>query len=228
MVSPEEWFKNLPKITKAYLVMAVGTTALCMFGTIAPIQIYLDFDLIFKKYEIWRLLTNFLFFGKFSMKFMFQMFILASYTSMLETGRFSTPRGTAELVHLFMFGAFCMIVVSWLMGGLPFLGQPLIFMNLYVWSRTNPMTDVNFWGFTFSAWHLPFVLMFVGMLMGGSPVTDIIGILVGHTYHFLVDIMPKVYGVSPLTCPDILYNYFDPQNVAVQRTQRLGTGYRLN
>eukprot|EP00494_Astrolonche_serrata_P026969 UN27232 len=163
-----------------------------MFGTISPMLIYLDFNLVFKKFEIWRLVTKLFFFGKFSFKFVFQMYILASYTSMLENGRFRTNRGTAELFHMMIFGAFCMCIISYLMGGLPFLGRPLIFMNLYVWSRTEPIRDVNFWGFTLKAWHLPFVLVVIGMLMGGNPMNDIIGIMVGHLYHFLSDIIPEV------------------------------------
>lgn len=228
--TPQEWFENLPLITKSYLTAAVLTTALITFGTITPYQIYLDFNLIFKKFEIWRLVTNFLFFGKFSFKFVFQMFILQSYTSMLERERFQSdryPRGKAEIIHMFMFGAILMILISYLMGGLPFLGQPLIFMNLYVWSRTNPIRDTKFWSFDFKAWHLPFLLMVIGMLMGGSPVNDIIGILVGHVYVFFMQIVPRKYGVHLLKCPEFLLNYFDPPNVRVQRLNNIGTGYSL-
>lgn len=227
MASPEEWFKNLPLVTKTYLTSAVATTALITFGTITPLQIYLDFTLIFQKFEIWRLVTNFLFFGKFSFPFVFQMFILQQYTSFLEKQRFASDRGRAELIHCFMFGMLGMVLVAFLFGGIPFLGQPLIFMNLYIWSRTNPNNEVNFWGFKFQAWHLPFVLMAVGMLMGGSPINDCIGVFIGHIYHFLMDVVPKVYGIRLLRCPEFLYNYFDPRGRAVQTNQRMGTGYRV-
>jgi len=236
--SPEIWFKNLPLVTKSYLCAGVVTTALVTFGSITPLQIYLDFSLVFKKFQLWRLITNFFFFGKFSLKFMFQMFILQSYTSKLETGRFRTNRGRAEMIHMFMFGAVFLLLISYLMGGQPFLGKPLIFMNLYVWSRGwshvkgSPriihLTEVDFWGFTFKAWQLPYVLLLVGMLMGGSPIHDIMGIFVGHLYHFCVDIVPEVYRLYPVECPDFLYNYFDPPNRQVVReTGRWGTGYSL-
>lgn len=42
--------------------------------------------------------------------------------------------------------------------------------------------------------------------MGGSPVLDVLGILVGHLYHFLTDIVPRVshvqifHATSALAC----------------------------
>jgi len=229
MASPEEWFKNLPPITKTYLTSAVVTTALLMFGSISPQQIYINYELVFKRFEIWRLLTNFLFFGKFSFKFVFQMFILQSYMSMVETHRkYAGDRGRAEFIHMIIFMVLVLLLVGFLMGGLPFLGQPLIFGVLYIWSRIDPIREVNYWGFKFKAWHLPFVLVVVGMLMGNSPIMDLIGIITGHTYHFAMNIIPQVYGWQPLKCPTFLYNYFDQSNRQQQRARGMGTGYRLN
>ena len=76
MASPEEWFKNLPTVTKTYLLGAVATTLLVTTGTITPLNLYLDWHLILKKFELWRIVTSFLFFGKFSFGWIFQMFIL--------------------------------------------------------------------------------------------------------------------------------------------------------
>merc|ERR1719361_1555261 len=94
---------------------------------------------------------------------------------------------------------------------IPFLGSPLVFMCLYIWSRKQPHRPINFWGFGFEAWHLPFVLLLFGVIMGASPVLDIMGITVGHLYHFLKDIVPHVYHVSLLNTPQFVYRIFEEQ-----------------
>ena len=75
-MSLEEQFNAIPKITRSYIVVAVLTTACVSFGLLSPMQLYLDFNLIWHKFQIWRFFTCFIFFGKFSMPFLFQVYIL--------------------------------------------------------------------------------------------------------------------------------------------------------
>ena len=42
-------------------------------------QLYFNFDLIVYQWEVWRLVTNFLYFGNFSIDFIFHMFFLVRY-----------------------------------------------------------------------------------------------------------------------------------------------------
>lgn len=228
MSSPEEWFKTLPVVTKVYFVLAVGTTALVSFGMLDPFILYLDFKLVFERFQIWRLFTNFIFFGKFGMPWVFQMFILVRYFKMLEEQYFPGVRGTAEFITLCTFGASVMITIAYFWQGLLFLGPGLVFMCLYVWSRKDPMRQVSFWGFTFKAWHFPFVLMIFSVIIGSSPILDVVGILVGHMYHFLVDKVPREYGHTLLKTPVWVYRLFEEQTIrrpgaAWQR----GGGHRL-
>ena len=64
-------------MTKVYWTVAVVTTILSSIGAMNAMWLYLDFDLVFKKFQIWRLLTNFIFFGNFSMPFIFQVVLLS-------------------------------------------------------------------------------------------------------------------------------------------------------
>lgn len=71
---------------------------------------------------------------------------------------------------------------------------------------------------------------------------DGLGIIVGHLYHFLVDIVPKVYRVSVLKTPQLLIDiveihvpkmmsWFTGRPVAGVQYQpdwRRSGGYRLN
>lgn len=72
-----------------------------------------------------------------------------------------------------------------------FLGTSLNFMMVYVWSRRNPDVPLSFLGiFTFGAAYLPWVLMGFSVLIGSSPVVDILGMIAGHTYYYLEDVYP--------------------------------------
>ncbi len=76
MSDPAEWYRSLPPFTKGYFTASVATTLLSTLGVISPYYLYLDFDLVIGKFQLWRLLANFLFFGKFSMPFVFAIVLL--------------------------------------------------------------------------------------------------------------------------------------------------------
>ena len=98
---------------------------------ITPFNIYFNARLIFQKYELWRLLTNFCYFGNLSalaivaaagpvivflapaprftwhapagLDFVFHMFFLIKYSSSLEEGSFRSS--SADFLWMLMFGA---------------------------------------------------------------------------------------------------------------------------
>ena len=51
-------------------------------------RLYLNVELVIYRYQLWRLITNFLFFGMLSMDFAFHMFFLVRYSRLLEEGSF--------------------------------------------------------------------------------------------------------------------------------------------
>eukprot|EP00960_Hanusia_phi_P003332 97936-Hanusia_phi.AAC.1 len=54
---------------------------------------------------------------------------------------------------------------------------------------------MNFLGlFNFPAPWLPWVLLAFSVLLGSSPVVDLVGIFVGHVYYYLEDIVPRMPG----------------------------------
>ncbi|XP_063081922.1 derlin-3 isoform X2 [Cavia porcellus] len=82
-----------------------------------------------------------------------------------------------------------------LLGSLFFLGQALMAMLVYVWSRRSPQVRVNFFGLlTFQAPFLPWALMGFSLLLGNSIIVDLLGIAVGHIYYFLEDVFPNQPG----------------------------------
>ncbi|MBN3291091.1 DERL2 protein, partial [Polypterus senegalus] len=198
-------YLQIPIVTRAYTTACVVTTAAVQLEIITPFQLYFNPDLIFSKFQIWRLITNFLFFGPVGFNFLFNMIFLYRYCRMLEEGSF---RGrTADFIFMFLFGG----TLFGLFVSLVFLGQAFTIMLVYVWSRRNPFVRMNFFGLlNFEAPFLPWVLMGFSLLLGNSIIVDFLGIAVGHIYYFLEDVFPAQPGGSRwLRTPSILKALFD-------------------
>lgn len=213
-MSFEEKYYSIPTITRTYLTAAFLTTASCALGILDPMQLYLDFDLIWYKFEIWRFVTCFLFFGMFSMKFAFNLYLLYNYSSAYEQSPFcsdGSPRNegtTADYLFMLMIGGSILTIVSYFFP-LYFLGEAVVFLVLYVWSRRNPMQPCSFFGFRFNGQYLPFVYCAFNLIIGKSPVVNILGIAAGHVYYFLLKIAPVTYGWDIIRTPRILIDFFD-------------------
>ncbi|KAM9178668.1 derlin-2-like isoform 2-T2 [Mergus octosetaceus] len=120
-------YLGVPAVTRAYTTACVLTTAAVQLELLTPFQLYFNPDLIFRKLQVWRLVTNFLFFGPLGFSFFFNMIFLYRYCRMLEEGSF---RGrTADFVFMFLFGGFLMTApfLPWvLMGFSLLLGNSII------------------------------------------------------------------------------------------------------
>ncbi|KAM9055461.1 derlin-3 isoform 1-T3 [Megaptera novaeangliae] len=167
-------FLQVPAVTRTYTAACVLTTAAVQLELLSPFQLYFNPHLVFRKFQVWRLVTNFLFFGPLGFSFFFNMLFVFRYCRLLEEGSF---RGrTADFVFMFLFGGVLMILLG-LLGSLFFLGQALTAMLVYVWSRCSPRVRVNFFGLlTFQAPFLPWALMGFSMLLGNSILVDLLGL----------------------------------------------------
>ncbi|XP_032901796.1 derlin-2 isoform X2 [Amblyraja radiata] len=170
--SLQQEYLQIPLVTRAYTTACVLTTAAVQLEIITPFQLYFNPELIFKHYQVWRLITNFLFFGTVGFNFLFNMIFLYRYCRMLEEGSF---RGrTADFVFMFLFDGFLMTVFG-LFVNLVFLGQAFTIMLVYIWSRRNPYVRLNFFGLlNFQAPFLPWVLMGFSLLLGNSIIVDLL------------------------------------------------------
>lgn len=187
----EEWFSLLPPVTRAYLVLSFLTTIGCSLDVISTMQLYYNPRLIWQG-EVWRLFTNFFYFGTLGVDFVFQMFLLVKYCRSLEEGSFRSR--SADFLWMLLVGsAFLNVVAPFI--NIHFLGQSLTFMMVYVWARRNQYVTMSMFGlFNFQAPYLPWVLVAFSMLLGASPVVDLLGIAAGHIYYFLEDVYPQLAG----------------------------------
>jgi Derlin-2/3 len=215
---PLQWYYEIPVVSRVYLTGSLLTTSLVALEVVSPYAFYFNWedimrgevslsgllserlserappDTLLATTQIWRLVTDFLFFGSFSLDFLFHMYFLVRYCRLLEEGEF---RGrTADFVFFLLFGAVLMTMVAPLLP-LYFLGLSLTFMMVYVWGRRNEHVRLSFLGlFPFTAPYLPWVLLGFSLLLNNTStlMTDIVGIAVGHIYYFLCFVYPKVQG----------------------------------
>ncbi|EPS66230.1 hypothetical protein M569_08547, partial [Genlisea aurea] len=199
------YYKSLPPITKAYGTACLFVTVACQLGLLYPGNIAHVPELSFMHFEVWRLITNFFFLGKFSMNFGIRLLMIARYGVQLETGPFQGR--TADFLWMMLFGALSLLVFSsipplWS----PFLGISVVFMLLYVWSREYPNASVSIYGLlTMKAFYLPWAMLCLDVIFGSPFLPDLLGIVAGHLYYFLTVLHPLSGGSNILKTPALIH-----------------------
>ncbi|VDO30788.1 hypothetical protein V3C99_001904 [Haemonchus contortus] len=201
-------YMDMPPITRAYTTACILTTMAVQLDFITPFHLYFNWDLIVKRYQFWRLITSFCFFGSFGFSFLFNMIFTYRYCMMLEEGSFRGRR--ADFVYMFLLGGILMIICG-IFVQMVFLGQAFTIMLVYIWSRRNPHIQMNFFGvLSFTAPYLPWVLLLFSLLLGNNAIVDFMGIACGHFYFFLEDVFPhQQHGMRLLVTPAWLKWLFD-------------------
>jgi Derlin-2/3 len=88
--------------------------------------------------------------------------------------------------------------------------------QVYVWGRRNMHVNMSFLGlFNFTAPFLPWVLLLFSVMLGSSPVVDLLGIGAGHVYFFLTDVYPQISGRRLLKTPSILLALFPREETTI-------------
>ena len=109
--------------------------------------------------------------------FFFHMFFLTKYSKSLEEDSFR--RRSADFFWMLLFGAGLLLLAAPFVN-LQFLGSSLTFMLVYVWGRRHQYVQMSMMGlFNFTAPYLPWVLLGFSVLLGNSPVTDLLGMMAG-------------------------------------------------
>lgn len=213
MTSIQDYWNAIPKVTKIHAVGAFGSTVSVKFGLLEPFKVIYFPKLVWEKFEVWRLFTNFFFIGDFSMSWIMTMMLLIRFGSAMENDPYKTSRagGTADHLFSILFMSACLLVIGWALE-LYVLSGPLLFGLVYLWSKRNATSPVNVWGFTFTGSALPWVLMAFTVLTGGSPIPDICGLVSAHLYYFLVEVLPLKNGRQYLSTPEVLIAFSEYLN----------------
>ncbi|XP_031636837.1 derlin-1 [Contarinia nasturtii] len=205
MTDPADWFKNMPIFTKYWLTLTVVISVLARFGILPGYLLYLAPELIFQKFQLWRLLTC-VFFYPMGYQFLLNCYFLYSYSLRLENEQFKSTPG--DYFYLLFINWACCVIVG-LLFKLPLLMDPLILAVVYVWCQFNKDVIVRFWfGTQFKAMYFPWVLLALNVVLS-SGIDSLVGIFVGHLYYFLKIKYPQeLGGMSYLDTPSFIKSYF--------------------
>eukprot|EP00013_Stygamoeba_regulata_P011334 CAMPEP_0177671588 /NCGR_PEP_ID=MMETSP0447-20121125/24805_1 /TAXON_ID=0 /ORGANISM="Stygamoeba regulata, Strain BSH-02190019" /LENGTH=213 /DNA_ID=CAMNT_0019179033 /DNA_START=221 /DNA_END=862 /DNA_ORIENTATION=- len=194
------YYHSMPPVTKTYATAVFLTTLALHLDLLHPLTLWLNFWSVWHNYEYWRLITTFLVFDtQFGLNMLFHTWFIIRHSTSLEDGFF---RGRVA-DYLFMWGFMAVLLVGIEFGmahaglgySLSFLAPSLSFGVFYYWSRKHPYVRMNFlFVFDFTAPWLPWVIMAFGFLLGNSPLYDLLGVLVGHLYFYLADVVPLTVG----------------------------------
>jgi len=203
MVDLVSFYFDIPVITRSYFSLCVLTTGLCVLEVINPFTLYYSVKMIFYEWQIWRLLTTFLYFGdSFGLDFVFQMFFLIQYSKDLEKTAFTGRSG--GYAYMMIFGIGCLLLLAPLLNT-PFLGESLTNMVVYVWGRLNKHVRLSFFGIVdFTAPKLVWMLLAFSYCFDKDVTYNLLGIIVGHLYYFLAFVYPSMTGVKLLKTPSWL------------------------
>jgi Derlin-2/3 len=214
IAGPESWYTSLPFVTKHWLTAVLITTVSCNLEVLPIMKLVWSFESIKNDFEIWRIVTPFLWiggFGKEGFQTLISLFLLYQYSSQYERGGgFNTGGGggTADYVYMLLFGMVMILITNALFVGGYVMAKTLAYYVLYIWSKHNPTANANIWGVPVPAIYLPFAILALNFCLGNNYMEYIHGYAVGHLYYFVADVVPKVYGKTYLETPLFILSKF--------------------
>ena len=185
MLQLDQLIGELPPVTKCITILSVLIMAAATVDFAEPLDFYLNWSDVFERHQYWRLVTCFLFSGTFNLHWMWNTYVFLNYSKMLEEVSFHERPAD----FLWMLLSCCSLILLFLPGELFFTGT-LLNVITYVWARRAPHAMCRILFFEMKAPYVPYALALMGFLFGGSFITEVVGLFVGHCYYFFTDVYP--------------------------------------
>ena len=167
--SIQDWFRSIPPVSKFLVVGTFACGCMTSFNLFpsswgGPSVLLFDYNMIVSKFHFWRLATNFLFAGSFSINFVIHLMILYQNCTAYENDAFNTGAGgsSADFLYMLLLGCgFLNLLAAFdkhLGLGLEIMSEVLLYQILYVTCRKTPEKIMNIYGiFKIKALYLPWV-----------------------------------------------------------------------
>jgi len=203
------WFNGLPTFTRYWFGLSVAFPLAGRIGLVSAYYLILNKDFL-NHFQLWRPITALFFYPlspQTGFHYLINLYFLYSYSVRLEKDTFNGR--PADYLFMLIFNWFAIVLISLFMN-MMLLMDPMVLSVLYIWCQLNKEVIVNFWfGTQFKAMYLPWVLFGFNMILSGGGTAELIGIIVGHLYYFVMFKYPVDFGgVSLIQTPRILYDYF--------------------
>ena len=214
------FYFRIPPITRYYLTCVFITATIATY--IKPLQmliyyIFLDYQLVLNNFQIWRLFTNILFVGGFSTSFLFFLIMIYMRFKEVEQNAIILRVYAKFIMMLFYLLLFlniiniCSFKIFDIKPGFT-LAQQLLLAFIYIDSKREPQKTINLYFLPIKNALYPYALIVFNIVSGAGIYDNIIGIIAGNIYYFLVDVLPVQKNINILKTPkflvDLLEKYY--------------------
>lgn len=198
-----DMWRKTPPITQVYVGSSILLTvlSLALNKNAWPEFLNLEWLPVLTKFQIWRPFTAFLFFGPLGLNYILTMQFVWTYMAQLEKLNYNKPE---EFLVMLIFGGVTLVLTYSALGlSTKFLGHNLSTYLVYIWARLFEGAEVNVMDlFNLKAELLPwFFCAQTFILENEIPFADLLGIVVGHLYHYLTK-------TKVLKAPQFLRDWF--------------------
>ena len=188
--------------------------------------IKLDYNKIFKQYELWRLITTFLYIGKPSPNLIFNYYLY--YKRMKSTERkFIKNKKLSEfimmLIYLMLFTHICSFIgyVFFNLKPNSFLSNKLMFAIILINSKRNPNKFFKFYLLRIPNKFVPYFLYTIRTVKNKKYIKNLMSFIPGLAYFYLKDVIPSLdKNMDLLGTPKFLDNfckkYFYPKKKKIK------------
>ena len=216
----KSFYFRIPPITRYYLTCVFITATIATY--IKPLQIiiyyiFLDYQLVFNNYQIWRLFTNILFVGGFSSSFLFFLIMIYLRFKEVEQNAIVLRVYAKFIMMLFYLLLFlniiniCSYKIFDIKPGFT-LAQQLLLAFIYIDSKREPQKTINLYFLPIKNALYPYALIVFNIVSGQGIYDNIVGIIAGNVYFFLEDVLPVQKNIKILKTPkflvDLLEKYY--------------------
>lgn len=189
---------NLPPVTRVMIAGFAVTALLATFDFIHPLQMLYSPSLVFEQKQYWRLVTNYLFFGKLSIHFLLELRWMCTVSSTIEHQFFF--RQPINYCATLVFGCVLLLLARTIgIVDAPFLSFMFGNMLVYLFSRLLPDQNIAIMGVVtvpMRMFPIAFTVLSVAYQGLGSIKNEIVGNMVGHIVWYFLEVFPRVTDVD--------------------------------
>jgi Derlin-2/3 len=191
--------------------------------------IFLDYDLVFQNFQIWRLFTNILFIGGFSTSFLF--FVIMIYMHFRNVEQNSIVLRVYAKFIMMIFYLLCFLnilnIFSYKIFGFKpgfTLAQQLLLAFIYIDSKREPQKMINLYFIPMKNAIYPYALIVFNIVSGAGIYDNIIGIIAGNIYFVLMDVLPQSKNLNLLKTPKFLVDLLEKYYYSRLTYENINTG----
>ena len=226
------FYFRIPPITRYYLTCVFITATIATYFKQLQIIIYyifLDYELVFKNFQIWRLFTNVLFVGGFSTSFLFFLVMIYMKFKEVEQNAIVLRVYAKFIMMLFYLLSFLNIINIFsyrIFGFKPgfTLAQQLLLAFIYIDSKREPQKMINLYFLPIKNALYPYALIVFNIVSGAGIYDNIIGIIAGNIYYFLTDVLPVQKNLNILKTPKFLVDLLEKYYYSRLTYENVNTG----